>query len=89
MTVSINNVYLGLVDTAKLFKNGRSQAVRLPKAYRLPGSHVYVRKLGKGVLLMPAAGSWQSLIDSVSLFSEDFLEVREQGTQQEREGLFE
>lgn len=40
-------------DTAKLFKHGRSQAVRLPKAYRLPGSEVRVRRVGRGVLLEP------------------------------------
>jgi antitoxin VapB len=40
-------------DIAKLFKHGRSQAVRLPKAFRLPGTEVRVRRLGRGVLLEP------------------------------------
>ncbi|HKO07363.1 MAG TPA: AbrB/MazE/SpoVT family DNA-binding domain-containing protein [Alphaproteobacteria bacterium] len=39
--------------TAKLFKHGRSQAVRLPKDFRLPGSEVRVRRIGRGVLLEP------------------------------------
>ena len=39
--------------TAKLFKHGRSQAVRLPKEFRLPGTEVRVRRLGSGVLLEP------------------------------------
>jgi antitoxin VapB len=39
--------------TAKLFKHGRSQAVRLPKAFRLPGAEVRVRRLGRAVLLEP------------------------------------
>lgn len=38
---------------AKLFKHGRSQAVRLPKAFRLPGQMVRVRRMGRGVLLEP------------------------------------
>ena len=38
---------------AKLFQHGRSQAVRLPKAFRLPGSQVRVRRFGAGVLLEP------------------------------------
>ncbi|HEY3636825.1 MAG TPA: AbrB/MazE/SpoVT family DNA-binding domain-containing protein [Rhizomicrobium sp.] len=38
---------------AKLFRHGRSQAVRLPKEFRLPGSEVRVRKVGRGVLLEP------------------------------------
>jgi antitoxin VapB len=39
--------------TAKLFQHGRSQAVRLPKEFRLPGKEVRVRKVGRGVLLEP------------------------------------
>jgi antitoxin VapB len=39
--------------TAKLFKHGRSQAVRLPKEFRLPGKEVRVRRFGHGVLLEP------------------------------------
>ncbi len=38
---------------AKLFKHGRSQAVRLPKEFRLPGTEVRVRRVGRGVLLEP------------------------------------
>ena len=41
------------VATAKLFRHGRSQAVRLPKEFRLPGTEVRVRRLGRGVLLEP------------------------------------
>lgn len=53
--------------TAKLFKHGRSQAVRLPKAFRLPGSEVRVRRIGRGVLLEPAEtdlGGWFAALDA-------------------------
>ena len=40
-------------NTAKIFMHGRSQAVRLPKEFRLPGKEVRVRRVGKGVLLEP------------------------------------
>lgn len=40
-------------STAKLFMHGRSQAVRLPKAFRLPGKEVRVRRIGRSVLLEP------------------------------------
>jgi antitoxin VapB len=40
-------------STAKIFMHGRSQAVRLPKEFRLPGKEVTVRKVGNGVLLEP------------------------------------
>ena len=42
-----------MAATAKIFKHGRSQAVRLPKEFRLPGKEVRVSRLGKGVLLEP------------------------------------
>jgi antitoxin VapB len=48
-------------ETAKLFKHGGSQAVRLPKEFRLPGTEVRVRRLGRGVLLEPLdfdVGAW-------------------------------
>jgi antitoxin VapB len=41
--------------TAKLFKHGRSQAVRLPKEFRMPGTEVRVRRIGRSVLLEPIA----------------------------------
>jgi antitoxin VapB len=41
------------IATAKIFKHGRSQAVRLPKEFRLPGKEVRVRRVGSGVLLEP------------------------------------
>jgi antitoxin VapB len=46
--------------TAKLFKHGRSQAVRLPKEFRLPGTEVRVRRVGRGVLLEPMEFDFQS-----------------------------
>jgi antitoxin VapB len=41
------------IRTAKLFKHGRSQAVRLPKEFRMAGTEVRVRRIGRGVLLEP------------------------------------
>lgn len=61
------------MDTAKIFKNGRSQAVRLPKKYALPGTEVYIKKHGNIVMLIPKEGSWwQPMIDSLDKFSDDF-----------------
>jgi len=42
-----------MTKTAKLFKSGRSQAVRLPKEFRFEGTEVRVSKVGSGVLLEP------------------------------------
>ena len=73
---------------AKLFRNGRSQAVRLPKEYRLTGKSVYIHKLGNIVMLIPKTKSWDSLIDACSKFTPDFMNTRDQG-RYERERPFE
>lgn len=76
------------MDVAKLFQNGKSQAVRLPKAYRFQGTKVYLKKVGNAVVLIPEQDSWQSLADSLALFSQDFMAAREQPEQQ-RDQVFE
>lgn len=73
------------VDTAKLFTNGRSQAVRLPKDYRFEGNEVMVTRLGAAVVLLPKNHDWNVLFDSLSGFSGDFMSGREQPPMQERD----
>jgi antitoxin VapB len=54
---------------AKLFRNGRSQSVRLPQEFRLPGDRVRVSRVGKGVLLEPIvtdAAEWFAELDRMS-----------------------
>lgn len=75
------------MDRAKLFKNGQSQAVRLPKRLRFKGTEVYARKLGNGVLLLPVNDPWGPLREALGAFSEDFMDERDQPEAQEREGL--
>jgi antitoxin VapB len=77
------------MDTAKIFKNGKSQAIRLPKEYRFQGSKVYIKQVGNAVVLIPENDSWQTLIDSLAQFSDDFMSERQQPPSQEREGMFE
>ena len=76
------------METAKLFQNGKSQAVRLPKKFRLNGERVYVKRVGNAVVLLPYNTPWQSLVDSLSLFSDDFLSNREQPPTQKRGKVF-
>ena len=73
--------------TAKLFQNGQSQAVRLPREFRFDDDHVYIKKEGNVVMLIPAKGSWQSLFNSLSKFSDDFMADRKQPRAQSRETL--
>lgn len=77
-----------MMRMARLFRNGQSQAVRLPKEFRLGGDYVWIKKVGDGVMLIPAQNSWQSLLDSLEQFSDDFMADREQPLQQAREGAF-
>ncbi|MBW2368447.1 MAG: antitoxin, partial [Deltaproteobacteria bacterium] len=66
-------------------KNGRSQAVRLPKEFRLVGNDVYIQKIGKMVILIPKDDPWASLVDSLDKFTDDFMETRDQPDQKSRE----
>ncbi len=74
--------------TAKIFENGRSQAVRLPKECRFSGEEVAVNKIGDIVILMPKENKWSGFLNSLNLFSEDFMsEGRRDNIPQEREKL--
>lgn len=73
------------METAKIFKNGRSQAVRLPKDCRVEGTEVYVKRYGGMVLLIPKKNPWGPLLESLGEFSEDFMkEGRKQPAIQKR-----
>ncbi|MBO9324131.1 MAG: antitoxin [Roseiflexus sp.] len=77
------------MDTARIFQNGQSQAIRLPKEYRFRGDKVYLKRMGNAVVLLPEYDSWQTLIESLSMFSDDFMAERDQPPIQVREHLFE
>ena len=61
------------MDVAKIFSNGGSQAVRLPKNYRFQEEEVLVNRIGNIVMLIPKNDHWQGLLASLDLFTEDFL----------------
>jgi len=74
------------MKVAKLFMNGRSQAVRLPREFQFKGKRVFVKRAGNVVLLIPEQGSWQVLLDSLGQFSSDFMQEREQPARAEERG---
>ncbi len=77
------------MTTAKLFKNGQSQAVRLPKEFRFDGDEVIIKRVGKAVVLLSASNSFDTLFDSLEEFSDDFMDERNQPVeQQQRSELF-
>jgi antitoxin VapB len=75
--------------TAKLFKNGRSQAVRLPSEYRFEGSEVYVRRdpATGDVILSRRPDSWNDLFILMNAIEvpKDFLADRKDAPPQKRE----
>ncbi|KEF41589.1 MAG: virulence factor [Cyanobium sp. CACIAM 14] len=75
------------MDTAKLFRSGRSQAVRLPKDYRFSGSEVAVKHFGNGVLLLPLEDPWQTLEAGLAAFEPDLQLSREQPERQIRDAI--
>jgi len=75
------------MQTAKVFKNGRSQAVRLPKEFRFEGDDVFIKKVGNMVILFPKDDPWAPLVNSLGQFTDDFMETREQPAQDSREDL--
>ncbi len=77
------------MKTAKLFKNGQSQAVRLPKEFRMTGTEVYIKKQGEAIILLPKERSWKPLFDSLNYFEKDFrIERNQPEAQQKREPMF-
>ena len=76
------------MEKAKLFMNGGSQAVRLPKDYRFEGDEVGIKKIGSVVMLIPGGDPWESMMAGINGFTDDFLsEPVEDLPLQEREGL--
>jgi antitoxin VapB len=77
-----------MAQTAKLFKNGRSQAVRLPANFRFPGSEVYVRRdpTTGDVILSRRPDSWQDFFDLVDTLDipDDFMSDRDISPPQKR-----
>ncbi|CCZ05164.1 MAG: AbrB/MazE/SpoVT family DNA-binding domain-containing protein [Lachnospiraceae bacterium] len=74
--------------TAKIFKNGRSQAVRLPKECRFNTEEVAVNRVGDIVMLIPMDNKWDNFIQAIDMFTEDFMENgRENQLIQEREEI--
>jgi len=79
-----------MIATAKLFQNGQSQAVRLPKEFRFDNlKEVFIKKINGIVVLIPKSDKtiWDSMFDTLDDFSDDFMQTREEPTQT-REDLF-
>lgn len=61
------------MDTARLFINGRSQAVRLPKHYRFDADEVIITRIDDAVILYPRGKGWELFAKGIARFTEDFM----------------
>ena len=77
--------------TAKLFANGSSQAVRLPKEVRFSGTEVYVQKIGSSLMLVPKDKAWETFLEGVNEFTDDYFDEiqsrHDNEYQEEREAI--
>ncbi len=78
--------------TAKLFTNGSSQAVRLPKEVRFNGTEVYVQKVGSALMLVPKEKAWETFMEGVDSFTDDYFDLvqsrrENENVPEEREAL--
>jgi len=73
------------MNTAKIFTNGRSQAIRLPKEYRFKDDEVYINKIDDIVVIMPKNKKMASLMNIINKFTDDFMDERNQPAVQARE----
>ncbi len=74
--------------TAKIFENGRSQAVRLPKEFRFDATEVSIGRVGDVVMLIPKGSDWDSFCQAIDMFSDDFMkDGRSDALVQEREEI--
>ena len=77
------------MKTARVFRSGNSQAVRIPKEFQLEGDEVEIRRKGDLLILRPKSHSWETLVDSLTKFTDDFLaDGRRQPAIQKRDRAF-
>jgi antitoxin VapB len=72
--------------TAKVFQSGNSQAIRLPKEFRLNSNKVFIKKIGDNIIISENI-SWETLINSVDNFTDDFMNERTNLPESKRDPL--
>ena len=88
MVYILNERKVILMMTAKVFKNGRSQAIRLPKECRFSSDEVMVNKIGDIVILLSKQNNWDSFMKAIEMFSDDFMkDGRARDNVQEHEAI--
>jgi len=76
------------IKKARLLQQDQLQLVELPNNFHFKGEEVFVKQVGNAIVLIPSENPWESLFNSLDKFSDDFMEIRNQPTQQTREDIF-
>lgn len=83
----VYDIVMETLKETKVFMNGSSQAVRIPKDFRFTSGVVYLKKVPGGILMVPKEQRFEAMRESLSEFTGDFLEERSQGKMEKRAGL--
>ncbi len=75
------------MNTAELFKHGDTQVVRLPPEFMFEGTEIYIRRIGRNVILIPKDDPWKTFVNSLDKFTDDFMAERRQPRLEDREGF--
>lgn len=68
----------GEIKTTTVFTNGQSQAIRIPKEFRVKGKKVYIKKVGNCLMVIPTDNPWLALINACGQFTDDFFQAMEE-----------
>ncbi len=72
-------------ETVKIQKKSGSQTIRIPESLKIEDDKVYLKRVGNSIYVIPFHDPWESLIQSTELFTEDYLDQRNQPKVQERD----
>jgi antitoxin VapB len=75
------------IETIKIEDISGEQFIKIPANLKIDDDKVYLKKVGSLIYVIPFHNPWQSIIDSLGGFSEDFMDSREQQVQQKREPM--
>ncbi len=75
------------MEIAKVEKKGQEQVVNLPREFQFKGTEVYIKRIGRMVILIPKEDPWELLINSLDQFTDDFMAERYQPAMEERDSV--
>jgi antitoxin VapB len=76
------------METIRITNNSDGQSIILPHKYKLTGKEVFIKKTGDNIILFTKKGGWNSLVDSLDKFSDDFMQSRNQPELEKRDKPF-